>query len=85
MKLMTRTYARFQQNILCTDYQCKSSALFVYFLKRMMKLQSGNILLYTSRGLDISQTAGLLSMEIHTAGTAGLFFDAKPLETLSAI
>ena len=43
------------------------------------------ILLYTSRGLDISQTAGSLSMEVHTAGTAGLFFDAKPLETLSAI
>eukprot|EP00493_Phyllostaurus_siculus_P004678 UN04699 len=38
---MTRTYAKFGQNISYTDYQCKNSALFVYFLKRLIQLQSG--------------------------------------------
>ena len=30
---MTRIYAKFEQNILCTSYQSQSSALFMHFLK----------------------------------------------------
>ena len=33
IKVMTRIYAKFEQNILCTSYQSQSSALFMHFLK----------------------------------------------------
>ena len=41
------------------------------------------VLLYTSRGLGISWTAGSVGWVVQTAGTAGLFFDAKPREVLT--